>query len=166
MKDQLVFDFMVNKENRQITVKREFKASLADVWAAWTEPEILDQWWAPKPYQAITVAMDFKVGGRWFYYMLSPAGERHYCLFDFKEIIPLQHFSGIDAFCDQDQIISDFKPRVNWKNTFQSGKEKTLVSITLDFETIADLEAIIHMGFKEGFTMGLSNLDEYLEGKN
>ena len=41
---------------------------------AYTKPELLDQWWAPKPWMSRTKAMDFKVGGRRFYAMVSPEG--------------------------------------------------------------------------------------------
>ncbi|WP_312302176.1 hypothetical protein [Chryseobacterium sp.] len=50
MKSNLLFDFSVNKENNTIVVKREFNANLELVWQAWTTAELLDQWWAPKPY--------------------------------------------------------------------------------------------------------------------
>lgn len=34
---------------KKITVTRRFKAPVAEVWRAWTESSLLDQWWAPKP---------------------------------------------------------------------------------------------------------------------
>ena len=49
--------------NKKITVTRHFNAPLDQVWKAWTESELLDQWWAPKPFKAETKFMDFKVGG-------------------------------------------------------------------------------------------------------
>ncbi|HEY1055278.1 MAG TPA: SRPBCC domain-containing protein, partial [Emticicia sp.] len=60
MTSALLFDFIVDKENRTITIKREFDADLAMVWEAWTNPEILDKWYAPKPYRAETQTMDFR----------------------------------------------------------------------------------------------------------
>lgn len=51
MKNDLLFDFTVSKENKTIHIKREFNANLELVWQAWTTAELLDQWWAPKPYQ-------------------------------------------------------------------------------------------------------------------
>ena len=51
MNSHLQFDFTVNKENNTIVVKRDFAANLEMVWKAWTDPEILDLWWAPKPFQ-------------------------------------------------------------------------------------------------------------------
>ncbi len=35
-------------------ITREFSASQAEVWKAWTESHLLDQWWAPKPWKAVT----------------------------------------------------------------------------------------------------------------
>jgi PhnB protein len=65
MNPNLLFDFSVNKENNTILVKREFAANLDLVWDAWTKPELLDRWWAPKPYKTETRSMDFREGGHW-----------------------------------------------------------------------------------------------------
>jgi uncharacterized protein YndB with AHSA1/START domain len=44
MNKNLAFDFLVNKENKTITIKREFEANVALVWDAYTKSEILDLW--------------------------------------------------------------------------------------------------------------------------
>jgi uncharacterized protein YndB with AHSA1/START domain len=62
MNSNLLFDFTINKKDNTVRVQREFMANLDLVWDAWTKPELLDQWWAPKPYQTKTKAMDFKEG--------------------------------------------------------------------------------------------------------
>ena len=64
------------------------------VWAAWTDREILDLWWAPKPWRFETKSMEFSEGGRWHYAMVGPNGEKQYCLFDYKKIDAQEHFSG------------------------------------------------------------------------
>jgi uncharacterized protein YndB with AHSA1/START domain len=167
MKNALLqFDFIVNKENNTITVNREFAANLPLVWNAWTRHDILDQWWAPKPYINKTKYLDFRVGGKWLYFMQGPTGDVHWCLFDYISIKQHEHYQGIDAFCDKNGVISDFKPRVTWRSDFRSKESNTLVIIKLEFKTLADLEAIIEMGFREGFTAGLENLDEYLAAQN
>jgi uncharacterized glyoxalase superfamily protein PhnB/uncharacterized protein YndB with AHSA1/START domain len=162
MKNSLLFNFEVDKANKQIKIQRNFQAPKDLVWAAWTEADLLDQWWAPKPYEAKTVSLDFKEGGRWFYYMLSPAGEKHYCLFDYESISQENYFTGLDSFCNEKGEANDTKPRVHWNNTFTSTGDATLVEILLSFKQLEDLEGIIAMGFKEGFTMGLENLDQYI----
>jgi len=74
MQKALLFNFLVDKENKKITVERSFNAPLDLVWSAWTEAEILDLWWAPKPYRTETKKMDFREGCRWHYCMVSPEG--------------------------------------------------------------------------------------------
>lgn len=161
MRSNLLFDFTINKENNTINVKKEFDANLDLVWEAWTNPEILDQWWAPKPWKTETVSMDFREGGMWLYYMAGPDGSRHYCKNDYLTIKIQESFSGLDAFCDEKGNTSAEMPRTNWTNTFAQNEETTLVTIVAQYESLEDLEKIIAMGFKEGFTMALGNLDDY-----
>ncbi|HRG59891.1 MAG TPA: SRPBCC domain-containing protein [Bacteroidia bacterium] len=160
---KLQFDFTINKQTNSVNVKRAFAADLEMVWEAWTNPEILDLWWAPKPYKTVTKFMDFKVGGHWLYAMISPAGETHWCKADYKKIELFKCFSGLDAFCDENGNITDSFPRSLWNNEFTSKGENTLVEITIQYNSLDDLEKIIEMGFKEGFTMALANLDQYIE---
>lgn len=86
--------FSKDVANKKLTVVREFDAPLEKVWKAWTESELLDQWWAPKPWKAITQSMDFREGGKWLYYMLGPDGSRHYCRADYKTIVPTNPLLG------------------------------------------------------------------------
>lgn len=162
MNSNLLFDFSVNKEQNSIQVKREFAANLPLVWDAWTKPELLDQWWAPKPYQTQTKSMDFREGGYWLYCMAGPDGDKHWCRADYKSITPHQHFSGLDAFCNEDGEINTSHPRSLWNNAFSEQSGITTVNITISYSSLEDLEKIIEMGFKEGFTMAMENLDQYL----
>ncbi len=164
MKNNLLMNFTVDKDNKKINVQREFAANLDKVWAAWTTSELLDQWWAPKPYQVKTKSMDFRVGGFWLYAMVSPEGDAHWCRADYKSIEPLKSFSALDAFCDEEGQPHTTFPRSLWTNSFQQQAEHTLVSIVVAYEDLADLEKIIEMGFKEGFTMAMENLDAYFAG--
>ena len=163
MKAILKFDFIVDKENSTVNVVREFAAGLDLVWDAWTKPELLDQWWAPKPYRNQTKSMDFREGGMWLYAMISPENETHWCKNDYHKIDHHKSFTGLDAFCNEEGVASTSMPRTLWTNNFSEAGGKTTVSITAKYESLADLEKIIELGFKEGFTMALGNLDELLE---
>lgn len=166
MNSNLLFDFTVDKAKNQIHVKREFDAELPLVWDAWTKPEILDLWWAPKPYSLKTKYMDFRNGGHWLYAMISPENEVHWCRADYTEIIPQKQYSAYDAFCDEEGKINTDFARSQWNNQFSSNAQNTEVNITIQYDSLNDLETIIQMGFKEGFTMGLSNLDQYIEAQH
>lgn len=102
MKSSLLFNFSVDKENNTINIQRKFNAELELVWKAWTIPEILDQWWAPKPFQNKTKILDFKEGGMWHYAMVSPENKMHWNRFDYVRIEEQNMFSGWDGFCDEE----------------------------------------------------------------
>lgn len=159
MKSNLLMNFSVDKENRKITVDREFAATSDKVWTAWTTPEMLDQWWAPKPWKANTVSMDFTVGGRWLYYMQGPEGERHYSFADYQAIDTGKSYTATDGFCDEKGNVNHEWPGSTWNNTFTGKGDSTMVNIVITFDKLEDLEQIIEMGFKEGFTMAMENLD-------
>jgi uncharacterized protein YndB with AHSA1/START domain len=163
MRNNLLMDFTVDKENSTVKVKREFAAPVSNVWAAWTEQELLDQWWAPKPWKSRTKSMDFKVGGRRIYAMVGPEGEEHWALADFKSITPTTNFKFLDAFCDSDGNINKDFPRSDWNVDFKETDGSTIVYVEIKHENLSDLEMIIEMGFKEGFTMALENLDGLLD---
>ena len=74
----LLFDFTVDKSTKQVFINKEFAAELPLVWDAFAKQEILDQWWAPKPWASKTKFMNFEVGGRRFYAMVNPEGEEHW----------------------------------------------------------------------------------------
>ena len=159
MKSNLLMNFSVDKENNTVNVKREFNASLPDVWSAWTEAEILDQWWAPAPWKSRTKSMDFKEGGRRLYAMVGPEGEEHWAIADFTSISPKTNFKYLDAFSDIEGNLNTEFPRSDWDVNFSEQGDSTLVTITIKHDKLSDLEKIIEMGFKEGFTIAMEGLD-------
>ena len=162
MNHNLAFDFSVDKENKKITIKREFAAELPLVWDAYTKSEILDQWWAPKPWRAKTKTMDFRDGGHWLYAMVGPKGEEHWSRADFKKVDPQKSYTGVDAFTDSEGNINKEMPQSNWVVTFINKGEKTLVDYTITYDDLKQLEATLEMGFKEGMTIAMEGLDELL----
>lgn len=162
MNSNLLFDFSVDKENKTIHIKREFSANLELVWQAWTTAELLDQWWGPKPWRAETKTMDFKDGGFWHYAMVGPEGEKHWAKLTYITILTEKSFTARDGFCDENGTMNPAFPQNLWENTFVAKADHVLVDMMLTFNTLTDLETIIEMGFKEGMTMGLQQLDELL----
>lgn len=63
MNSILQFEFLANKDNNTLTIRREFAAERQLVWDCYTKQELLDQWFAPKPFTTKTKSMDFKSGG-------------------------------------------------------------------------------------------------------
>ncbi|MCD8540528.1 MAG: SRPBCC domain-containing protein [Leadbetterella sp.] len=161
-----LFDFIVNRENSTIHIKREFKADLGLVWQAWTSAELLDQWWGPKPWRAETKTMDFREGGFWHYAMVGPEGERHWSKAHFLSIEKEKSFSQKDGFCDENGIMNPEFPQSRVENTFHPKENKVLVEMLLIFDTLSDLEKTIEMGFREGISIDFEQLDELLAARN
>lgn len=161
MSNSLLFNFTVNKEAKTVFIKREFAAELSLVWDAFTKQEILDQWWAPKPWSSKTKYMDFKVGGRRFYAMVSPEGqEQNWSIQEYTSISPKTNFKMLNAFADKDE--NPDLPGSDWDLNFSEQNGTTTVSVTIYNESLQRMERMIEMGFKEGFTMTLASLEELL----
>src|SRR5580765_1085179 len=161
----LLFDFTVDKAAKKVFITREFDADLSLVWDAFTKAEILDQWVAPKPWISRTKFMDFKVGGKRFYAMVSPEGQEHWLIQKYTSISPKTNFKMFNAFADKDE--NPELPGSDWDHTFSERNESdgypvTKVSITIYNESLARLEKMIEMGFKEGYTMTMKNLEDLL----
>ena len=158
--NNLQFDFTVDKSTKSVFVVREFNAELPFVWDAFTKQEILDQWWAPKPFASKTKFMNFQVGGRRFYAMVSPEGHERWAIQKYTSISPKTNFKMFNAFADENE--NPELPGSDWDYTFSEQNGKTTVRITIYNESLARMEKMIEMGFKEGYAMGLQQLDELL----
>ena len=165
MTNNLLFDISIDKENKTINIKREFDANISFVWKCWTTAELLDQWWAPSPYQNRTKSMDFSEGGKWHYSMISPEGEIFWGIMLYQIILFEKSFTSIAAFCNENAEINNSFPQNLWKTDFSANNEYTLVEITRTFDKLEYLEQLIQMGFLEGLTAGLNQLEELLNNQ-
>lgn len=162
MNGNLLFDFTINKENNTIHIMREFNAELELVWQGWTTAELLDQWWGPQPWRAETKTMDFREDGYWLYAMVSPEGEKHWAKTNYISIEKEKSFRQKDGFCDENGTMNLSFPQNLVENSFSQKENKVLVDMILTFDTLADLEMTLEMGFKEGMTIDFQQLDELL----
>lgn len=160
MNNDLRFDFTVDKALKTVFITREFAAELDLVWEAFTKPEILDQWGAPAPMRSKTKHMNFEVGGRRFYAMISPDGQEHWLLQRYTSITPKTNYKLYNTFADADE--NPEVPGSEWDYTFSEQDGKTTVRITIYNESLERMEKQLSYGFTEGFTAMLTNLDNLL----
>jgi uncharacterized protein YndB with AHSA1/START domain len=158
--NNLLFEFTLDKSKKTAFINREFDAELSLVWDAFTKPEILDQWWSPKPWASKTKVMNFEVGGRRFYAMVSPEGQENWSVQKYSSITPKTNFKFLNAFADANENLT--LPGSEWDLTFTEQNEITKVSITIYNESLERMEKMIEMGFKEGFSATMKNLEELL----
>lgn len=159
MKNNLLFDFTVDKAAKMVYITREFDAELSLVWDAFTKAELLDQWVAPAPMISKTKYQDFKVGGKRFYAMVSPDGQEKWAIQEYTSITPKTNFKMYNAFADADE--NPQLPGSEWDHTFSEQDDTTKVVITIYNESLERLESIL-AGFTIGMKMSLSNLENLL----
>lgn len=148
--------------NNQLIAERSFEAPKSRVWMCFTTAEHLDKWWGPEPYKAVTKSFDFQPGGLWKYVMSGPEGEAHYCLNIFNTIAPENSFTATDSFADENWNVNKELPTQDWEIFFTEESEMTHVKVVITFKSLEDLETIVRMGMKEGFDIGLNQLEELL----
>jgi uncharacterized protein YndB with AHSA1/START domain len=162
MKNTLQFDFIADKKNNTITVKREFDAGRQLVWDCHTKSELLDKWFAPKPFTTKTKSMDFRNGGQWHYAMLDPNGAEYWAIMSYDKIKPIEKYEGLDAFSNEAGEINPELPRSHWAVSFEDRGERTMVQTIATYKTLADLDQVLQMGMQEGLASTLEKLDELL----
>jgi uncharacterized protein YndB with AHSA1/START domain len=159
MKNDLLFDFTVDKPNKTVFITREFAADLSLVWDTFTKQDLLDQWVAPAPYKAKTKYMNFEVGGKRFYAMVSPEGQERWVMQEYTSITPKTNFKTYNAFADKNENLE--LPGSEWDHTFSEENGTTKVNIVIYNESLERLERILD-GFTQGMKMSLSNLENLL----
>jgi len=164
MTNNLLFDFTVDKAAKTVFITREFDADQSLVWDAFTKAEILDQWNAPAPFTARTKYMNFEVGGKRFYAMVSPEGLERWIIQEYTSITPKTNFKLFNAFADDNETPQ--LPGSDWNYTFSEQNGITKVSISIYNESLERLEKMIELGFKEGYTVSLNQLENILSTLN
>ncbi|HEX2606831.1 MAG TPA: SRPBCC domain-containing protein [Flavisolibacter sp.] len=159
MTQESVFDFIVNKPEKKVLITMEFDADLPLVWDAFTKQEILDQWYAPKPYSSRTKSMDFKVGGRRFYAMVSPDGLERWAVQRYTSISPKTNFKFFNVFTDENENPDPHGS--DWDLNFSEQEGRTRVHISIYNESMERMESLME-GFKIGYKMTYENLKEVL----
>jgi uncharacterized protein YndB with AHSA1/START domain len=159
---KLQFDFLVDKENNTLTIKREFAAERQLVWDCHTKQEHLDKWFAPKPLTTKTKSMKFNNGGHWHYAMVTPEGQEYWGYSEYFDIHPIDSYRVSDAFSDANGKVNSDLPTAKWFVEFADKGDHSTVTTKVQYDSLKDLEVVINMGMKDGMLSTLEKLDEYL----
>src|SRR3954462_3117226 len=125
MKNELLFNFIPDREKNTITVRREFLANRQLVWDCYTKSELLDRWFSPTPMTTKTKSMDFREGGHWHYAMVEPNGNEYWGKITYQKISPIDYYTSTDAFSNENGDIDQNLPRAEWTVTFLDRGEST-----------------------------------------
>ena len=150
-------------KKKSIIVSRVFNAPIEKVWQAYTNNEILDLWWGPYPWKAETKTINFAAGGYWLYAMVSPENHRQWGRMNYLAIDQYKSIEIEDAFCDENGKLNNEFPISTGQITFSQTEDGTRVKFKMVYHEVADLKKIVEMGFEQGITICLEQLESLLK---
>jgi uncharacterized protein YndB with AHSA1/START domain len=157
------FVFEANIALKKIYLSREFNAPIEKVWKAFTDPELISKWVAPKPWTIEKQTRDFRVGGFSKYAMVSPEGQVHWVYDEFTAIENGKVISTMGVFCDGEGNPKLDGPKSYTETKFTSiESNRTKIEATYVFDSEDTIKWFVEGGFKEGTTMTLDQLDKVL----
>ncbi len=135
--------------DRDLVLTRLIDAPREKLYRAWTEPELLKQWFAPLPWTTPHVELDVRPGGASKVVMRSPDGNDMPCPGVYLDVVPNQRLVFTDAYTVAWQPSQ--KPFMTVILTFEDEGGKTRYTARVRHWTVADREAHEKMGFHQGW---------------
>ena len=151
--------FTEDLENNRLIAVRSFDIPIANVWKAWSDADLLCQWWAPLPYTCKIDAMDFREGGYWIYNMIGPEGDIHRGRMDYHKIVDHERLEAEDYFIDETGAAVPDVPPMQLTVTFEAAEGKTVVTSITTFASAEAFKQMAEMGAAEGWEMACNQME-------
>ena len=137
-------------DNHELVLTRVIDAPHEKLYRCWTEPELMKQWFAPKPWTTPHVETDVRPGGASLVVMRSPEGQDHPNPGVYLEVVKNEKLVFTDAYLKAWEPSA--KPFMTVILTFEDlGQGKTRYTARCRHWTAADREAHEKMGFEVGW---------------
>lgn len=130
--------------DRQIVMTREFDASCATVFRAYTDPRLVAQWWGPRRYTTTVYRMDVRPGGGWRFVHEGADGSKHAFNGAYRDVVPPERLSYTFEY-------EGMPGHVLVETMSCRGEgDKARVTTTDEFETREDRDGMLASGMEEG----------------
>ena len=143
--------------DRELVLTRLINAPPKKVYRAWTDPELLKQWFAPKPYTTPIVEIDVRPGGSAYFVMRGPDGKDLPNRGVYLEVVPNEKLVSTDAYVKAWEPSE--KPFMTLILTFEDEGGKTRYTARVRHWTVADRETHEKMGFHGGWSLCTDQLE-------
>ncbi len=154
-------DVDTDSDPRSIIATRVFDAPRDLVFAVWTDPKHLAQWWGPHGFTTTTHSFDMRSGGVWRFVMHGPGDRDFQNRITYEEVvrperIVYRHGGGEDVEPVQ------FKTTVTFEE-MGGAAAKTRITMRMDFPSAAERDRVIkEYHAAEGLAQTLARLSEYV----
>jgi uncharacterized protein YndB with AHSA1/START domain len=135
--------------DRELVLTRIINAPREKVYRAWTDPELLKQWFAPLPWTTPAAELDVRPGGANLIVMRNPEGNEFPNRGVYLEVVENERLVFTDAYTRAWEPSE--KPFMTVIVTFEDEGGKTRYTARARHWTVADCEAHEKMGFHEGW---------------
>ena len=171
-----------DRRNRRLIVERTLPAQPATLWAAWTEPDRIAQWWGPEGWAVEIITMEVRPGGVWHYHLhpvaaestdaagsweaagsTDAAGSREAAAGDvwgravYRTVEPPTLLEYVDGFSDAFGVVVE-GTEMPTTVTFTAAGDRTLLAIVTTFGPVEQLDGAEAMGMVSGFDDALERL--------
>lgn len=120
--------------DRAMVLERMIEAPVAAVWAAWSDPKALPEWWGPDGFSCRTKRIDLREGGEWVFDMIGPDGTVYPNHHRYTRVLPR---SRIDYTLHWGE---DGPKHADASAAFEAEGGRTKVTLTMIFATAAEFE--------------------------
>lgn len=142
--------------DREIHVEREFEAPRDRVFAAYTDPGLIPEWWGPRGTTTTVDQMDARTGGRWRFVIRNSDGSETGFRGAYREITPPERivqtfeWEGMPGHVSVDTAV------------FEDLGDRTKVIATSVFHTSDERDGMLASGMEHGMNETFARLDELL----
>jgi uncharacterized protein YndB with AHSA1/START domain len=139
----------VTTQTRELSLTRIINAPPEKVYRAWTEPELLKQWFAPRPWTTPYAELNVRPGGGNLIVMKGPGGQEFPNKGIYLEVVTNERLVFTDAYTESWE--PSLKPFMTVILTFEKHEGKTRYTARVRHWTVADRETHEKMGFHAGW---------------
>jgi uncharacterized protein YndB with AHSA1/START domain len=146
-----------NPGEQVVDIERVVDAPLADVYRAYTEPDLIAKWLGPRGYDMQVAKFEMRDGGQWAFVHSNPEGVRfafhgsYHSVKPQESIVQTFEFEGAPGHVSLERV------------SFEGDGEKTMVRVHAVYQSVEDRDAMIANGMAMGVTEGYERLDELLK---
>jgi len=144
-----------------LTITAEFDADAERLWELWADPRQLERWWGPPSHSSTFVEHELTPGARTTYFMTGPDGEKHHGSWRIEEAEPPHRLRISDDDVDDEGKPEDGGPTAMTVTIAEANGTATM-SIQTHFGDRESMEQTIEMGFEQGMTEMLNQVDPLL----
>ena len=156
-------------EDLDLVLERTLDAPLDLVWKAYTDPNHLKKWFAPRPYEISEVELDLRPGGIFRIRMIGPDGfdtghGNAGCVLEVKDRETLVWTSALGPGFRPAQLATEgceYFPMTAVVSFADAGGGKTLYRAVALHKNVGDREAHEKMGFQQGWGTVAGQLEEF-----